>query len=50
MTNLRDLPVSQLRLLAKHLLWKCDRFHAAARWLLLICCLEAVVIVCLILR
>ncbi len=48
MTKLHELTQSDLRRIVTYLSWKCDRFHQAARWLLLICCLEAVVIVCLL--
>jgi hypothetical protein len=48
MTDLSHLTESDLRRTVRYLLWKCNRFHTAARWLLLICCIEAIVIVCLL--
>jgi len=48
MTNLSELTASDLRHLVRYLTWKCDRFHSAARWLLMICCLEAILIVYLL--
>ena len=49
MTDLSNLTESDLRRLVCHLIWKRDRFQKAARWLLFICCLEAVLIVWLVL-
>jgi len=49
MTDLSDLSPSDLRRLVRTLDREADKFHRAARWLLLICCLEAVLIVWLVL-
>lgn len=48
MIDLSHLTESDLRRLVRYLTWKCDRFHRAGRWLLLICSLEAIQIVCLL--
>ncbi len=45
MTDISDLNPSDLR----RLVGEAAKFHQAARWLLLICCLEAVWIVWLVL-
>jgi hypothetical protein len=49
MSGMADLTPSDLRRTVRHLIWKHDRMHQAARWLLLICCLQAAVIVWLVL-
>ena len=49
MTDLSDLTVSDLRRLVRTLDREADKFHHAARWLLLICLLEAVLIAWLLL-
>jgi hypothetical protein len=48
MTDLSDLTPSDLRRGLRHLIWKHDRMHRAARWLLAICCIEAVAILWLL--
>ena len=49
MTDLSHLTPSDLRRLVRTLDREADKFHRAARWLLFICCLEAALIVWLLL-
>ena len=46
-TELHGLTSSDLRRRVRYLSWQCDGFHRTARWLLAICGIEAVVVVCL---